>query len=37
MNVDISTNMITMGEKCRLEGLTVNLYGNNDNIKRNCI
>ena len=37
MNVDISTNMITMCEKCRLEGLTVNLYGNNDNIKRNCI
>jgi len=29
MNVNVSTTMITMGENCRIEGLTINLYGNN--------
>ena len=31
MNVNVSTTMITMGENCRIEGLTINLYGNGNN------
>lgn len=31
MTVDVSTTMITMGENCYIEGLTINLNGNGSN------